>query len=384
MAWLLPLAVSTALWSIHLALIYLESRADELILPLVAAILLLSLTTLYRLDRPCAFWQVLWTILGLGLALMEQAFLPAVRELRSWWPWFLALSISFLFSTLLWGVEAGGAKSWLVLGPVRFQPSEPAKILYCLGIAGYLTKKKELLMVRGWRLGPVKLPHPAYLGPLVLVLALTMLLMVVQRDLGTALLFFGLLACQFYVAAPRLDYLLGGLLTLILGAVAAYRFFPHVQARIDIWLNPWASPQAGGFQVIQSLLAISSGGILGAGLGRGYPQIIPAVTTDLTFAAWTEETGIAGAVALISLYLLLLERAFKAALSSRDDFTLLVGTGLASLLALQSLVILAGTLGLVPLTGVTLPLFNYGGSSLVTSLASVGFLLKISAEAKEA
>jgi cell division protein FtsW (lipid II flippase) len=169
-----------------------------------------------------------------------------------------------------------------------------------------------------------------------------------------------------------------------LGAVAAYRFFPHVQARIDIWLNPWASPQAGGFQVIQSLLAISSGGILGAGLGRGYPQIIPAVTTDLTFAAWTEETGIAGAVALISLYLLLLERAFKAALSSRDDFTLLVGTGLASLLALQSLVILAGTLGLVPLTGVTLPLFNYGGSSLVTSLASVGFLLKISAEAKEA
>lgn len=382
LAWFYPLTVSLALWLVHLALGSLDLKADELILPLLAVPLLLSITVLYRLDRWSAFWQVVWAILGLGLALGVVAFLPGVAGLKRWWPAFLVLGLLLLTTTLLFGVEVYGARSWLVLGPVRFQPSEPAKLLFSLALAGYLAGRKELLLVRGVRVGPLILPHPAYFGPLTLVLLLALTLMVGQRDLGTALLVFGLFTCELYVAAPRLDYLLLGFLALVSGGGVAYRLFGHVRARIDVWLNPWATAGGAGYQVVQSLLAVSAGGLLGAGLGQGQPLLVPAVTTDLTFAAWTEETGLAGAFALLAVYLLLAERGFRAALASGDDFSTLTGAGIASLFALQSLVIVGGALRLIPLTGVTLPLFNYGGSSLVSTLVGFGFLLLISAEGR--
>ncbi|MDK2784210.1 MAG: hypothetical protein PWQ41_1000 [Bacillota bacterium] len=380
LAWLYPLAVSLALWLAHIVLGRLELCADELILPLIAVPLLLSIAVLYHLDRRSAFWQVIWAILGLGSALAVVAFLPSVASLRRWWPLFLVLGLALLATTLFFGVEVYGARSWLVVGPVRFQPSEPAKVLFSLALAGYLAGRKELLMVRGWRVGILTLPHPAYFGPLVLVLLLALALMVGQRDLGTALLIFGLFACELYVAAPRLDYLFLGLVALAGGGFVGYRFFDHVRARIDVWLNPWAQAGGSGYQLVQSILAVSAGGILGAGFGQGQAQLIPAVTTDLTFAAWAEETGLAGSLALVALYLILTERGFRAALAANDDFSALVGVGLTSLFALQSLVILGGALRLIPLTGLTLPLFNYGGSSLVSTLISFGFLLLLSAE----
>lgn len=382
LAWLYPLTVSVAFWLVHLALVKLDLAADELLLPLLAVPLLLSVATLYRLDRWSAFWQVVWAILGLGLALAVPAFLPGVAGLKRWWPAFLVLGLVLLAATLLFGVEVYGARSWLVVGPVRFQPSEPAKVLFCLALAGYLAGRKELLMVRGWRLGPLTLPHPAYFGPLLLVVLLALVLMVGQRDLGTALLMFGLFACELYVAAPRLDYLLLGAAALLGGGAIGYRLFGHVRARIDVWLNPWAQASGPGYQLVQSLLAISAGGLLGAGLGQGQPLLIPAVTTDLTFAAWAEETGLAGSLALLAVYLLLTERGFRAALSSSDSFSTLAGVGISGLFALQSLVILGGALRLIPLTGVTLPLFNYGGSSLVSTLGGFGLLLLISAEGR--
>ncbi|MDI3538306.1 MAG: hypothetical protein PWP58_349 [Bacillota bacterium] len=384
LAWLYPLAVSFALWLAHMVLEHLELSADELILPLIAVPLLLSIAMLYRLDRWSAFWQVIWAILGLGSALAVVAFLPSVAGLRRWWPIFLACGLALLATTLFFGVEVYGARSWLVVGPVRFQPSEPAKVLFSLALAGYLAGRKELLLVRGWRVGPLVLPHPAYFGPLVLVLLLTLILMVGQRDLGTALLIFGLFACELYVAAPRLDYLLLGLVALAGGGFVGYHFFDHVRARIDVWLNPWSQAGGSGYQLVQSILAVSAGGILGAGLGRGQAELIPAVTTDLTFAAWAEETGLAGSLALIALYLILTERGFRAALAASDDFSSLAGIGLAGLFALQSLVILGGALRLIPLTGVTLPLFNYGGSSLVSTLIGFGILLLLSAEGQAA
>lgn len=380
-ALLYPAAISLALYLIHCSLRAIESPADELLLPLIAVPLFLGVAILYRLDRASAFWQVIWIIFGLALLLMLQI-IPGIRTWRSYWMLLLLLGLSCLAVTLFFGTEAYGAKIWLRVGPVQFQPSELAKILLCLALAGYLSTRKELLLVRSWKLGPAKLPHPAYFGPLTVALALALVLMVVQKDLGTGLLLFGLFACQLYVAAPRWDYLLLGLLALIGSSVISYRLFSHVRIRFDIWLHPWDYAGGRGYQLVQALLGTSAGGLLGAGLGQGWPQLIPAVTTDLTFVAWCEETGLAGAVALISVYMLLVQRGFKAALATDDDFLTLAGVGLTSLFALQSLVILGGALRLIPLTGVTLPLFNYGGSSLVTTLFGLGFLLRLSSEGR--
>ncbi|NLG85799.1 MAG: FtsW/RodA/SpoVE family cell cycle protein [Firmicutes bacterium] len=378
-AFFYPAAISLALYLVHLSLRAMESGADELLLPLLTVPLFLGVATLYRLDRASAFWQVIWILSGLGPLLLLQM----VTDIRAWrdhWLLLLLLALGCLASTLLFGIEVYGAKSWLKLGPMRFQPSEPAKILLALALAGYLSRRKELLLVRFWQLGPIKLPHPAYFGPLALAVALTLLLMVVQRDLGTGLLLFGLFVCELFVAAPRLDYLLLGFLALGAGGMVSYRLFNHVQTRINIWLHPWDQAAGQGYQVVQALLAISAGGLLGAGLGQGSPQHIPAITTDLTFVAWCEETGLAGSIALIVVYMLLSQRGLKAALASNDDFLTLVGVGLTSLFTLQSLVILGGALRLIPLTGVTLPLFNYGGSSLVSTLFSFGLILRLSAE----
>ena len=376
-----PVVVSAALLAVHLCLKKVGSVADQLLLPLAAVPLFLSVAILYRLERSKAFWQVIWILLGLAVLLVFQ-FIPNIRKWRSYWALLLLLGLVWLASTLIWGVEVHGSKVWLELGPVRLQPSEPAKILFALALAGYLSNRKELLYVRYWRLGRLKLPHLVYIGPLVVVLILTLLLTVIQRDLGTGLLLFGVFICELYVAAPRWDYLALGLGFLGASSIIGYRLFHHVRVRFDIWLSPWEYAHGQGYQLVQSLLATSAGGLFGAGLGRGWPQLIPAVATDLTFVAWSEETGLAGAIALILVYMLLIERGLKAAASSDDDFLCLAGVGISSLFALQSIVIIGGALRLLPLTGVTLPLFNYGGSSLVSSLAAIGFLLRLSDEGR--
>ncbi|HHV08608.1 MAG TPA: FtsW/RodA/SpoVE family cell cycle protein [Firmicutes bacterium] len=380
-ALLYPVAITLALYLVHCSLVAMGSYADELLLPLMAVPIFLGVATLYRLDRASAFWQVVWVLLGLCPLLLLQL-VSGFKAWRPYWALFMLGGLGCLAITLFFGTEAYGAKIWLKVGPVSFQPSEPAKILLSLALAGYLATRKELLLVRSWKLGPVNLPHPAYFGPLTMALALALLLMVVQRDLGTGLLLFGLFVCELYVAAPRWDYLLLGILALAGGSIVSYRLFDHVRVRFDIWLNPWEHASGQGYQLVQAMLSTSAGGLLGAGFGQGWPQVIPAVTTDLTFVAWCEETGLAGAVALIIVYMLLVQRGFKAALTTDDDFLALAGVGLTSLFALQSLVILGGALRLIPLTGVTLPLFNYGGSSLVSTLFSFGFLLRLSAEGR--
>ncbi|MGI6128833.1 MAG: FtsW/RodA/SpoVE family cell cycle protein [bacterium] len=378
--YLYPAAISLALYLVHRSLIAIDSLADELLLPLLAVPLFLGVAILYRLDRATAFWQVVWILSGLGPLLLLQV-VPNIDNWRRYWLPLLLTALSCLAVTLFFGKEVYGAKIWLQVGPIRFQPSEPAKIMLALALAGYLAARKELLLVRFCRLGPLRLPHPVYFGPLALTLSLTLLLMVVQRDLGTGLLLFGLFVLELYVAAPRLDYLVLGLGAFGVGSIASYHLFLHVQTRINIWLHPWEAGSQ-GYQLVQALLATSAGGLLGAGLGQGSPQLIPAITTDLTFVAWCEETGLAGAIALLAVYMLLVQRGLRAAMMSDNDFLTLAGVGLTGLFALQSLVILGGALSLIPLTGVTLPLFNYGGSSLISTLFAWGFLLRLSAEGR--
>jgi cell division protein FtsW (lipid II flippase) len=213
---------------------------------------------------------------------------------------------------------------------------------------------------------------------MLLMWGFSMVLLLWQRDLGAALLFFGVFLAMLYVATGQGRYVLTGVGLLLVGSLAGYRLFSHVALRIDIWWDPWAEAAGRAFQIVQSLLAFASGGVLGQGLGQGLPTAIPVVHTDFVFAAIGEEYGLMGALAVIACFALLVGRAFHIALKAGRPFDQLLAAGIGALLGLQSLAIMAGTLKLMPLTGVTLPFVSYGGSSLLTSMIMVGLLLHIS------
>jgi len=206
----------------------------------------------------------------------------------------------------------------------------------------------------------------------------SLVLLIFQRDLGTALIFFGTFLAMIYIATGRWSYIVSGALLFGFGASICYFLFRHVRVRVAIWLNPWVDIDGKGYQIVQSLFAVGSGGIYGTGLGLGQPTLIPAVHTDFVFSAWSEEMGLLGAVALLAIYVLIIYRGFRIALTANTGFGLLLASGLTSLLAIQTLVIVGGVIKLLPLTGVTLPFVSYGGSSLVSSYIMLGLLTKIS------
>jgi cell division protein FtsW (lipid II flippase) len=265
---------------------------------------------------------------------------------------------------------------------VYFQPSELLKVLFVIFLAAYLADQRELLIYATWRLGPLRLPPLPYLLPLVVMWLLVLGLVVVQRDLGAALLFFGIFLALLYAATARLDYVLAGLLAFAVGATVCYQLFGHVQDRVAIWLDPWAYAQGRGYQIVQALIALGAGGVFGAGLGYGYPEYIPAVHTDFVLAAIGEELGLLGSLAVVGLYLLLVYRGFRIALRAPEPYWQLLAVGLTTVLGLQALVILGGTIRLIPLTGITLPFVSYGGSSLLVNYLAIGLLLRISGESQ--
>jgi cell division protein FtsW (lipid II flippase) len=287
-----------------------------------------------------------------------------------------------VLATFVLGIDLNesGMRLWLGAGGVYFQPSELLKIILVVFLAAYLAEKRELIVLTGLRVGPFRLPPLPYLLPLLLVWLISLGLVVIQRDLGAALLFFGIFLAMLYVATARVTYVLAGLGAFALGGVLCYRLFEHVRDRVAIWLDPWADAQGRGYQVVQALIALGAGGVLGTGLGYGYPEYIPAVHTDFVIAAIGEEFGLLGTLAVVGLYLLLVYRGFRIALRAPDAYLQLLATGLSTVLALQALVILGGTTRLIPLTGITLPFISYGGSSLLANYLIVGLLLRVSAE----
>jgi len=275
-------------------------------------------------------------------------------------------------------VDVGGNKNWLVFGPVRFQPSEFAKLFIVLFLAAYLSERREVLAFATRSFGPLVLPQPRIMAPLLAIWGLAMLMLVAQRDLGAALLFFGTATVMIYLASGRPGYLWWGAGMFLVGTALAYALYPHVRVRIDIWLDPWADPSGKAYQIVQSLFALGSGGALGSGLGYGFPNLVPEVHTDFVFAAIGEELGLAGAGAVMMLYILMVYRVFRAALLAPTPFRALLAGGLAVLLALQVLVIVGGVTKFLPLTGVTLPLVSYGGSSVVATFILLGMVLAMS------
>ena len=356
----------------------LSAAADILFLPLAVFLASIGLTLILRLRPDLFFQQALWLAVGLiAFAVTVAVFRQADQIAKYKYLCGLA-GITLLIITILFGVDIGGNKNWIIVGPVRFQPSEFAKLLIIIFLAAYLSERRQLLSYATRQYGPLTLPHPRFIAPLLALWGLTMAMLIVQRDLGSALLYFGTTVIMTYIASGRLSYVFLALGLFVAGSLVCYFVFPHVQLRIDIWLNPWADPNGRAYQIVQSLFAFGSGGLLGSGLTFGYPTIIPEVHTDFIFAAIGEELGLAGTAAVIIAYILLVYRAFRTALTAPSAFTMLMASGLGILTALQVFIIIGGVTKFLPLTGITLPLISYGGSSMVSSFILLGMLYAVS------
>ncbi len=379
----------------HLALRLAGNRGDQLLLPAAAAIGSVGFVMLNRLPQTAlgmdlfgvemgmATTQLLWFAVGMTAMVAVAVLFRDDGILRHYkYTWALGGGLLLLL-TFLFGREVNGARLWLYLGPIGFQPGEAIKIVLVVFIAGYLAEKRALLAGASMRLGPIRVPPLPYLLPMLAIFVMVMLIVVISRDLGTALLFLGIFLTMLFVATGRRSYVLMGILLFVAGAFVAYQLFGHVRVRVDNWIDPFVDPSGAGYQTVQALYAFGRGGLFGEGLGQGLPSVsgrlpIPALPTDFIFAGIAEELGLIGATALLGLALVLVFRGLRTAMLARDDFSSMLAVGLTVSIGLQTLIIVAGNLKLVPLTGITFPFVSYGGSSLLASFVVIGLLLAIS------
>lgn len=374
---------------VHLVRRFLLPRADPYLLPITALLSTLGILMIYRLNAPLALQQSLWLVVGLGMFVLVLVLVRHFAVLRDYKYLIGVAGVGLLLITAVFGREINGARLWVRVGGISFQLPELAKILLIVFFAGYLCDVRELLTVSTRRVLGLAIPPFRYLTPLLAVWGLSLALMIFMRDLGTGALFFGAMVILLYVATGRPLYVVLAVLLLLGGAFLLYQLFPHVRVRVDMWLNPWADPQDRGYQILQSLFALASGGLFGRGLGAGYlitsggRPLIPALETDFIFSAIGEELGLVGGVAVILLYVIFVYRGLRIAMAASDDFTRLVSVGLASIFGLQAFLILGGVTKLIPLTGITLPFVSYGGSSIVSNFALLALLLLASERAAE-
>lgn len=373
----------------HLAVRRFAPRADATLLPIVVMLNGFGFFMITRLDRDresgvsaLAPVQAVWIAVGVGAFVAVLVLVRHVRTLERYRYSFLLLGVLFLLLPLVPGVgeEINGARLWARFGPLNFQPGEAAKVLLVVFFAAYLVEKRELLSTGSRRLGRMLLPDPKHLGPLLLAWGLSIVVMVMQKDLGSSLLFFALFAAMLYMATERASYLLVALALFVGGATVAYQFFEHVQTRVTIWIDPWSVAQGKGYQIVQSLFSFGTGGFAGTGLGLGSPQKIPNAATDFIFSAIGEELGLLGTVAIVTAFLLLVGSGYRIAVQADRPFSKLFAGGLTTIVAVQTFVIVGGVTRIIPLTGVTLPFISYGGSSLVANFVVIALLLRISDE----
>ena len=380
----------------HVTVRRVAPYAEPLLLPIAALLNGLGLVMIHRIDLATsnnirrlgsavppgnAGLQLAWTAIGITLFVLTLVVIRDHRVLQRYGYTAMVLGLVLLLIPALLPAslsEVNGARIWVHLGPLSFQPGELAKIVLVVFFAAYLVGKRELLSLAGRRVVGMELPRARDLGPVLLAWGASLAILVRESDLGTSLLFFGVFMALVYVATQRVSWLLIGLGLFSVGALLAYEVVGHVRERVDIWLHPFADPTGSGYQLVQGLFSFADGGLFGTGLGQGRPDIVPYASTDFIASAFGEEIGLVGLMALLLLYLLFTERGLRTALSVRDGFGKLLASGLAFGIALQVFVQVGGVTRLIPLTGLTLPFLSYGGSSLVSSWIVVALLLRVS------
>jgi cell division protein FtsW (lipid II flippase) len=369
-------------------------KATPLLIPPVVALVGLGFFEIYRLDPVLAGLQRWWMLIAAAVAALVLFLLSrnGTSVLRIYRYLILAVTIALLLLPNLpsdWGfplkgLEVNGSRLWIVLDlgftRMQFQPAELAKLGMVIFFAAYLADHQKALREAHRKLGPIRLPEPRQLIPLLLVWAGSIFILVWQRDLGASLLMFAGFVLLLYAATGSAGYLVAGGLMTLTGAVAAANLFDHVQRRIVAWLEPFDHYADEGYQIVQGIFALGTGSLSGAGPGLGRPDLIPNASTDFIFAAVGEEIGFAGTVAIIAIYALVVAVGLGISFRSRDTFRKLLAAGLTFVMAVQVFLIVGGVLRIVPLTGITLPFMSYGGSALVGNMVLVALLLRISHE----
>jgi len=368
----------------HVLLRLAAPQADPYLLPVTALLAAMGIMMIYRIDPDLAAAQTTWLLVALGLFAAIIIFLRDYRKLDDYIYLCGILGVLLLVITVIAGQEINGARLWLKVGGMSIQPGEFSKVLITIFLAGYLNSKRELLATTSWHFLGIPLPPLKHLGPLLVMWGMSFGILLLMNDLGPSLLLFGIFLAMVYAATNRVAYPAIGMALISIAAVAAYQIKAIVRLRYDIWLNPWVDTNDKGYQIVQSLFAVGDGGLFGTGLGKGYllfsngEPIIPALHTDFIFSAIAEELGLAGATAVLILFMILCYRIFKIAVESDDGFSKLLATGLGAGFALQTFFIIGGVLKLIPLTGITLPFVSYGGSSMVANFGALALLLLIS------
>jgi cell division protein FtsW (lipid II flippase) len=354
-----------------------DARRDNA-LPAIAVLLsALGLMTIARLSSDLAHRQLIWLALSIAVVLALGPAFERFRRLAAFkYVWVLASIV--LFGLLaIFGEEVNGARLWIHIGPVRYEPVELVKLFIVFFMAAYLAETADVIaLAKPWSLRA----NARYLGPLFIGWGASMAILVFQRDIGMATLLLATFAAMLYVATRRLDLIAGGAAIFALAVWWAVLHYSYVGARIAVWRNPFADPYGRGYQAIQGLFSLASGGLFGTGYGLGHPAFVPDAATDYVFAAWGEEFGALGALVVLAAYALVIRRTLLAAERQPDLYAKLLATGLAATLGFAVCIIVGGVLGLFPLTGITLPFFSYGGSSLVANFLLIALVWAIGSE----
>lgn len=360
---------------------------SSLIFPIPMVLSGWGLIIIARLLPQFGIRQSIWLMVSLGVMLMIAISPHFLRLLNRYRYIILFIGFVLLISTIVFGSNPSGfgPRLWLNVSNFFFQPSEIMKILLVAFLASYLGEQSPILRSKSLQTSAKNIwLLPRVIGPILLMWGISIIFLILQRDLGTASIFFVVFVLMFYIASGYKRVLFGGIALTVIAAVIAYFLFAVVQLRIDIWLDPWAEADGRAYQIVQSLMAISNGGILGQGIGQGYPLYIPVVHSDFIFSAMAEEFGLIGIIVLIGSMLILIGKSFQIGIQhQKNAFNALLAIGLGLLIATQSILIMAGVIKLLPLTGVTLPFMSYGGSSLFMSMILTGILIRLSGELVE-
>lgn len=365
-ALLIGVILCVLIWYVHLIVQRFFSRGDRYLVSFATMLSVIGIAMIYRINSALAIRQVLWFVFGVALYSGIVIILPDLKRFARLRYLYMVLTLAFVSMAMFFGTEINGAKNWVFIRGMSLQPSELGKIFFVLYLASALRTYRDTRSL---------------IEPLIVV-AVTLGFMVLQKDLGSALIFGSIALTMVYVATSRLKYMAAALGIGALGAMASYFIFDHIKVRVSMWLDPFKDPNGYGYQIVQGLYAIASGGLLGRGLYQGSPSLVPVRESDYIFAILAEEFGIIFSIGILIIYFLMFYRSIRVALNVRSIFSSLLTVGFSTMIAMQAIVIVGGVLNVIPLTGITLPLISYGGTSMLTIFFALGIIQKTSEEAQ--